>query len=247
MARINDRRSAIKLRLSGATYNSIRDSLGVSKSTLAGWLKNIPLSDKQIQNIKNDARTKRIESYIKTTKERRRKIFESFCIQEKSALLPLTERELLIAGLFLYLGEGAKSDWWRIQISNTDPSIIRFSVYWLTKILGADKNKLKIQLHLYSDMDVSREIKFWQNITRLRINQFIKPYIKKTSSQKIDHPSFGHGTCNVYISKVDLKHKIMAGIKVILDSINGPVVQRSERDTYNIQKMVRLHPGPQVD
>ena len=70
-------------------------------------------------------------------------------------------------------------------------------------------------------MNVEEELKYWEQITTLKRDQFMKPYVKKTSSQKIDHSSFGHGTCNVYLGNVDLKHKILAGIKVILESVNN--------------------------
>ena len=221
MARILDRRKAIALRQSGKPYSQIRAELGVSKSTLSNWLTGVLLTDVQIKDIKKQWIDRRVETYIKTTKLRRQKIFENYCEIEKKNLLPLTDRELLIAGLFLYLGEGAKSDWFRVQISNTDPSIIKFSIVWLTKVFRIPKRELKIQLHLYSDMDIEKEIKFWQNTTGFNRDQFIKPYIKKSSSQKIDHPSFGHGTCNIYIGRVGIKHKIMAGIKIILDSVNA--------------------------
>ena len=220
-----EKRNAIKMRLAGKPYGYIKNTLGISKSTLSNWFKNINLTEKQLVKIKEDAIAKRVETYIKTTRERRRRIFNNFCEEEKKNLFPLSNRDLLVAGLFLYLGEGAKSDWWRINISNSDPSIIKFSTFWFTKILGIKKDKLRVQLHLYNDMDIEREILYWQNVIGIKRDQFIKPYIKETSSQKIDHSSFGHGTCNVYTYDVKLKHKIMAGIKVILEEVNnGPVV-----------------------
>ena len=221
MARIEDRRKATELRLAGATFTHIKESIGVSKSTLSSWLKNIQLSEDQIKKITGDAKSQRIERYIKTTKERRQKIFENFCKIERDTLLPLSKRELYIAGLFLYLGEGAKSDWWRVIISNSNPDVIKFSIFWLTNVLKVPRAKLKIQVHLYTDMDIEQELKYWRQITSLRRNQFMKPYIKKTSSKRIDHSSFGHGTCNVYLGNVNLKHKILAGIRVILESVNS--------------------------
>ncbi len=225
MARIADRRKAIKLRLAGNSYSYIKGQLKVGKGTLSQWLNNIELSNKQIEKIRNDSLARRIESYIRTTRLRREKIFETIYSDQKNKLLPLNNRDLLVAGLFLYLGEGAKSNRSRIQITNTDPSIIKFSIFWMTKILNIEIKKLRVQLHLYNNMDIENELNFWQNITRLKKEQFIKPYIKTTSSLKIDHPSFGHGTCNLYACDTKLKHNILAGIKVILDEINGRVAQ----------------------
>lgn len=212
------------MRLAGKTYTHIRDVLGVNKSTLSGWIKNIQLTTAQIKKIKANAIARRVESYIITTKARRKKIFEEYCQNERKSLLPLNEREYLIGGLFLYLGEGAKSEWWKVQLSNSDPNIIKFYMFWLINILKVPKEKIKTQIHLYNDMDIDQELRYWENITGLGRKQFIKPYIKKTSSQRIDHPSFGHGTCGIYYNKVELKHKILAGIRVILESTNGRIV-----------------------
>ena len=219
MARFEDRKKAIELRLAGQTYSSIRDALNVNKSTLSDWLKNTPLSPEQIEKINRDTVAHRVETYIKNTRARRERIFQSYCSNQKKQLLPLSSRELLIAGLFLYLGEGSKSRRSLIQITNSDPSIIKFSIYWVTNLLRIGKNKLRIQLHLYKDMDVRNEINFWLKATGLKREQIIKPYIKKTSSLKINHPSFGHGTCSLYTCNAVIKDEIMAGIKVILDSV----------------------------
>ncbi len=219
MARFEDRRRAIELRLAGQTYSSIRNVLNVNKSTLSDWLKNTPLTKEQVQKISRDTVAHRVETYIKNTRRRRERIFENYCSHQKKKLLPLTKQELLIAGLFLYLGEGSKSRRSLIQITNSDPSIIKFSIHWLNNALGIDKNKLRVQLHLYKDMDINGEINFWLQATGLKREQVIKPYVKKTSSLKINHPSFGHGTCSLYTCNAVIKDEIMAGIRVILDSV----------------------------
>ncbi len=221
MARFEDRRKAIELRLAGQTYSSIRGKLNVNKSTLSDWLKNIELTKEQLERISSDTIARRVETYINTTRIRRQKISETFYQDQKKKLLPLSNRDFLIAGLFLYLGEGAKSDRSRIQITNSDPAIIKFSIFWINKILGVAKDKLKVQLHLYKDMDIESEIRFWLNETGLNREQIIKPYIKKTSSLKINHPSFGHGTCSVYCQNAKLKDEFMAGIRVIMNSTKG--------------------------
>jgi hypothetical protein len=220
MARFKDRHKAIQMRLDGKTYTYIKERVSASKSTLSLWLRDIELTKKQLDKIKKDKISKRVESYIQTTKDRRKRIFNKSCIEERDKLYPLSTRDYFIAGLFLYLGEGSKTDWWRISISNSNPDVIRFSMFWLTKILCLDKKRLKIQLHLYNDMNIEKELKFWRKVTGLPKKQFISPYIKISSSARINHKGFGHGTCNVYGWDVKLKHQILAGIKIILDTAN---------------------------
>ncbi len=213
------------MRVAGKSYTSIRKSLGVNKSTLSHWLRNITLTQKQIRQIEKSAIEKRTESYIKTVRERRVRITREYYEKEQTLLLPLTKRDFLIAGLFLYLGEGTKSSWSRIAISNSNPEVIQFSIRWLTRILCIPRKKIRILVHLYKDMDIEKEISFWIRITGIPRKQFRKPYIKKTTSKKISYQTFGHGTCNVLTGSAIIKNRIMAGIKVVMDALNAPVAQ----------------------
>ena len=141
--------------------------------------------------------------------------------EQKKNLLPLTEREFLIAGLFLYLGEGAKQSPAQILVSNTDPDIVKFTLLWYTKILKIPRNKIRVGLQLYKDMNLKKELNFWNKFLDIPLTNFWKPYIKKSITRSIDHSGYKHGTCTLYYGNVPIKEKIMMGIKCILDNINN--------------------------
>jgi len=65
MARRLDKEKAIKLRLEGQSYSQIKAELGVSKSTLSGWLGDYPLSSERINELRAHS-FKRIERYRNT-------------------------------------------------------------------------------------------------------------------------------------------------------------------------------------
>src|SRR3990167_9849689 len=88
-------------------------------------------------------------------------------------------------------------------------------LFWLTKILGINKEYIKVYLHLYSDMDVQDERNFWIKELNIPNEQFRKPYIKQSLRQNIKHITFGHGTCKIQVSNVKLKQEIIAGLKSI--------------------------------
>lgn len=131
-------------------------------------------------------------------------------------ILPLSRKELLIAGLFLYWGEGSKTTG-SVSINNTDPEILRFSLYWLNKVLKVPKNKIRVYLHLYKDMNIKQELEFWSKILKIPLNQFAKPYIKSSNRENLTHKGFGRGTCGLAIHNVNLKEEIMMSIKAISD------------------------------
>ena len=226
MARFKDRETAIKLRKAGKSYREIRTLVKVSKSSLSLWLRDVPLTQEQVERISTDRKFRQVETYMRTVKARQERIRQEHFQNEKQSLGNISPRDFYMAGLFLYLGEGTKIGSSAVTVSNSDPAVIQFVVFWFTKILRIDKQKIAVRLHLYNNMDVDHEIHFWSTMTGIPPKQFGKPYIKKTSSERITFASFGHGTCNVVYGNVKLKHRIMAGIKVLLHAAGcAPVAQ----------------------
>ena len=218
MARLKDHQKALELRTQGMSYSQIRDILGVNKSTLSPWLKNYPLSKERIGELR-DHNEKRIERFRQTMQKKRNDRIEKVYRVQKKILLPLNKRELLIAGLMLYWGEGTKSGTGALLLSNTDPTMIKFFVRWIDKSFGISKNMLRIRLHLYKDMIVKEQLDYWSQELKIPTSQFSSPYIKKTTSDRINHKGgFGHGTCNIGVSSVPLKEKVLMSIRAIADA-----------------------------
>jgi hypothetical protein len=221
MARFLDHNKALILRKEGKSYSQIKRLLNVSKGTLSVWLKNYPLTKGRIRELR-DWNEARIEKYRDTIRKKREFRLNTFYWEQKKIILPLTKKELYMAGLFLYLGEGAKSKTTELSVTNTNPAIIKFFIYWINKSFGIEKDKLKIQLHLYKDMDINYEIKYWLNSLKLSAIQFYKPYIKKSNKKSINHKGdFGHGTCAVIYGNARLTEKIHMAMKVINDKFMG--------------------------
>lgn len=201
------------------SYGQIKRILGVSKSTLSYWLRDYPLSEKRmkaLQKVRADRSEFAIERFRATMRHKKEKRREELYKNQKRNILPLNKGEIFLAGLMLYWGEGTKGRMDALAIANSDPTVIKFFIYWLTNILSVPRNKIKIQLHLYSDMNIDGEIKYWSDILKISKKQFNRPYIKKTSSKRINHKGgFGHGTCQARIGDTLLAEKIFMSLKVI--------------------------------
>ncbi len=217
MARFKDKEKALELRKQEMSYSQIKKELGISKSTLSGWLKNYPLSEERIRELR-DHNDQRIERCRETKRKKKEKRLGEFYLEQKNKIFPLNRRDLFIAGLFLYWGEGSKTISSRISVSNTNPSVIIFFADWIIKYLKIPKEKINIQLHLYNDMDIDKEIVFWSNKLNIPKKQFTKPYIKQSSIKAINQKGgFGHGTCNITIYNARLSEKNLMAIKAISD------------------------------
>lgn len=217
MARVKDREKAIQLRFEGKSYSQIKAAIGVNKSTLSGWLKDMPLSSQQFHDL--GVIERRVESYKETCRKRKEKILKSIYDEEEKNILPLSKRDLFIAGLFLYWGEGGKTSQGSLTLSNTNPGMIRFFIYWAINSCNISKDKIKIRMHLYRDMDIEEETEFWIKHIGVQREQFSKPYIKDSNKSGITYKTgFGHGTCNVYIGSAILAKKVLMGLKVLENS-----------------------------
>jgi transcriptional regulator with XRE-family HTH domain len=218
MVRIDDKRKAISLRLQGCTYAEIKNSLHVSKSTLSNWLSDYQLDPNQLTKLSKRILERRIlgiEKIIATKRRHRDKHRQEIYMQEKQSLLPLTKKETYIAGLMLYWGEGTKNWGSTVSLNNTDPRVVRFYYHWLRYSLNIPKNRIKVSLHLYKDMNVSTMIHYWSKELDIPTNQFIKPYIKQSESKNIDHKGYKFGTCGLYVYDVGIKTKIMSAISAL--------------------------------
>ena len=215
MALKEKREQALALRKQEISYSEIKKVIGVSKSTLSYWLRDYPLSREKINELRGN-NEKRIEKYRETRRKTKEKRLYKYYIEQENNIFPLSKRDIFIAGLFLYWGEGSKAMSKEVFVSNTDPSVIKFFIKWMAIAFKIPRSKLRFRMHFYDDMDIKKETAFWVKILKVSEKQFSNPYIKKTSSLRINEKgSFGHGTCNAGIYSARLSEQILMAIKVV--------------------------------
>ena len=217
MARRKDKEKALQLRKKGMSYSQIKEKLGVSKSTLSYWLRDYPLPKERIRELR-DWSEQRIERCRETKRKKKETRLSSFYREQKEEIFPLGKRDLFIAGLFLYWGEGTKTGSSTVSLSNTDPSTLLFFMQWLTKCFNVPVDKFKVKLHLYKDMSIKKETLYWSRLLNIPIARFRKPYIKNSKTTDMTYRrKFIHGTCNVIVEDARLLERILMSLKAISD------------------------------
>lgn len=218
MTQVLKREKAIKLRLKGYSYSQIKDELGISKGTLSGWLSEYPLSVERIKELR-DKNPRRIENYINTMRRKREQKVLDALRRVSNDIGLISRRDLFLGGFFLYWAEGGKTKQNSLSLSNSDPSMIRVFILWL-QLIGVPKEKIKVKLHLYKDMNVSTEINFWQKTLGVQKTQFAKPYIKNSSTYDLTYKNgFGHGTCNVVFDNTLMARYILMGVRYVATTL----------------------------
>ncbi len=216
MTRKELKQKAIEMRMRQMSYAEIKEALGVSKSTLRDWLRNLPLGERNIELIEK-RKHRQIERYRNSMKAKAQKKLDIAYASVSERIGSLSEREIMIAGLFLYWGEGGKATNSDVCLSNTNPHMMSFFVHWL-RVLGVGKDMVKVAVILYSDMDIEKEMLFWSSTLGLPLSQFYKPRIKKSKISSITYKNgFGHGTCLIRYGNKQLWDFILMGIRRLED------------------------------
>lgn len=212
------RNLAIKYRKDGYSYSIICNKLNLSKSTVCYWLKDIPYSpnSESLDKVKNGSRKSsevRHNKKILTTNDIRK-----FAVQE---IGDISERDLSMFGLGLYLGEGAKSIE-SVRIINSDPKVIKISIQWFTRVLGVGYKNMKLSVHTYPGNNVDNDIHYWSEITKIPVNQFSKTQVDTRKGKVVGH-KLPHGTVQLRVIAngdsrfgVNLHRKIIALTEAVI-------------------------------
>ena len=202
MARFQDRLKALKLRKVGHSYNYISLTLQIPKSTLSDWLAGIPYTP-NTETIKRIGKARAASGAAKS-KIRTASIFLA-TEEARHELGKVTNRDLFMLGLGLYIGEGSKT----AEITrfvNSDPSVVNLMIRWFTKALKLPKENLRIRIHLYPDCNESRSLHYWSKVTTIPISQFQKSSFDRRADKKAANSGkLLHGTAHLSLNSLGKK------------------------------------------
>lgn len=204
---------AIRLRKLGRSYREIEKELGVARSTLSYWLKNVDIS--KVQSLKlysnwvsgiKDGRTKGAMAN-RVAKINRLQAIDND-VQKEYASKHLAEDVLQMLFVGLYLGDGFKIEG-RVGLGNADPGIVLLFVVLLEKLYKVDRSRLKAQIFARADQDESKLLDYWSDQLNLDSAQFYKTQFDYRTKGKDSHINY-HGVCAVSYNDTLLQRKILA-------------------------------------
>lgn len=176
-----EKQKAIELRGKGMSYGLIGSELGISKSTLSNWLKDLPYTP-------NEQVLSRIRHGQGAYGLRRRQIRIEEISELKSQGIAevgkMSKRDLWMIGLGLWIGEGSKT-MEQIRLVNSDPRVVSLFIRWLHEICELQDENITVAMHLYPDSDEIASMKYWINITKLPKKQFRKTQIDRRLDKRI--------------------------------------------------------------
>ncbi|CAN5831428.1 hypothetical protein BH18ACT2_BH18ACT2_17080 [soil metagenome] len=163
-----ERERARELRAQSWTMPDIAAELGVSRSTVSLWVRDVEF-------VPNPRRRSTRTGHTNTLHLRKLAEIEK-CNQEGiERVAPLTEREFLLVGVALYVGEGFKRDG-QVGMANTDPSVLRFFVTWLRRCFDIDEARLRVRVYLHEGLHLEAAEQFWSDLLAIPRSQFRRAY-----------------------------------------------------------------------
>jgi len=159
---------ARELRAQAWTLAEIAAELGVSKSSVSLWVRDVEFVPKPRNRGHRSMKPHPLHLAKLAEIER--------CRQEGIERIGrLTEREFLVLGLALYAGEGAKTGT-EVRFANSDPELIYVFLRWLRRFFDIDESKLRLSLYLHQHLDLEAANEFWSELTAIPVSHFYKPY-----------------------------------------------------------------------
>jgi transposase len=175
------REIAVAMRGEGRSYREIREVVGVSKSTLSLWLRDVPLTEEQQLALalrSPAAATKRARAIRASAAQRRARIQSEAAAQ----VAELSESELFVAGVVAYWAEGAKNKPWRtgtrVRFLNSDVRLIRLFLRWLA-LVGVTDDRIYFRLQIHESANVQSALGFWSVQLGVNPDRFLDTSLKR--------------------------------------------------------------------
>ncbi len=225
MAKSKERNRAIALRKQGVSIKEIAKKVGVSKSSVSLWCRDIMLSDAQVRVLHEKMVIGSYVGRMAGSRTQHEKRIQRVNDSERTGIKEigkLSKRDLLISLISLYWGEGSKKKR-ELFINNSDPEMIVFLIKSFIELFGVKKDRFILAvginvIHKQRDKEIKQ---YWSNLTGIPLTQFRKTIFIKAKNKK-NYANFPthYGTLRINISKsIDIYYKIMGLIQGLKRSV----------------------------
>ncbi len=179
---------ARELREQGLDYEEIAAALGVSKSSVSLWVRDMPRPERLSYEECRKRSAEGSRLYWETERPAREARREEVRAAAAAQIGTLSDREILIAGAIAYWCEGEKSKPHRRQARvvfiNSDPGLIKFFLRFLGEA-GVEPAQVRFRVHIHETADVTEAGKFWQEVTGAGPARFHRVTLKRHNPRTV--------------------------------------------------------------
>jgi hypothetical protein len=184
----------------------------IDKKTLTKYYTEDRLSMSDIA-LKLDCSVNKVVYWMNVHKMERRSISDAIYIKHNPNGDPFTlkpiktksDAELLGMGLGLYWGEGTKSNKHCVRLGNTDPSLLKTFILFLTELFGVKKSDMRFGLQIFTDINPSEAMEYWTRELGVEASQFYKIVVTISGSIGTYRKKSQYGVVTVYYHNKKLR------------------------------------------
>ena len=216
-----EKQRALALRGQGWSYNQILTEVGVSKSSLSLWLRDVPLTDEQIAGLASRVDAGR-EKFSRNHRVRRDVRWAGFYHEAEEEYAALSLDPDFMFGLALYVGEGSKSGSNLLCLTNCDPRVIRKGLRFFGRI-GIVRSLMRVAIQIHPGLSTETAEAFCREVTGLPSEQFhaTRDVTSRASGGKKGNVQL-YGTCQIRACSTIMRQKVERWMELALS--DGPLV-----------------------
>ena len=217
--KLKEKKYAIRLRHEGRTMNEIVARVGVAKSSVSLWVRNLHLSPKARDRIASLQTAGQRASQLALFERTRKKLLIAKEEAEKimSRVVVTQDIALLVCAL-LYWCEGAKDkNDTTFTFSNSDAQLVRGFMKLMRSALVLEERKFRVRMHLHEYHNEVSQKKFWSEVTGISEELFAKTYWKPHTAKTIKEKY--PGCVHIEYYDVIIARKIYATARAFFENV----------------------------
>ena len=206
--KVEEQEQARALRARNMTLQEIATELGVSKSSVSLWVRDVPFTPSK----------RRTGPHRRPHPAHEAKLAQIAALDEEGIrkLGTLTDDAFFVAGIALYAGEGSKTDG-VVKFANTDPAMIRFFCAWLRRYCEVDERRLRVRVYLHQGLDLQAAQAYWSRVTGVPLAQFGRAY-RAAADPSIRRNKHEFGCVYVCYACSATHRRVMGLVRALLSS-----------------------------
>lgn len=229
--KLEERGQARELRAQGWAMPDIAEKLGVARSSVSLWTRDVPFTPDKERTL--DRRRRARQRGPNKLQRRKQEEVDRLLAEGTERIGRLSERDFLIAGVALYAGEGSKRDG-QVGLANTNPCFIAFFCAWLRHFFEVDEKRLRVKLYLHEGLDLDAATKHWSRVTAIPPDQFGKPY-RAVPDGGIRHSKHLSGCATVAYCCSRTHRTIMGLVHALMAGGARPTMERPQSPAILVQ------------
>lgn len=208
------RNKAVQLRKRRMSLTDICERLGMSKTTVWYWIKDI---DVEIAKTHRQTRAQKIGSRSNKRKcaARRQQWYDEAMATAKSEGLTAELRDFVV----MYMGEGHRRDRNTVEICNSNPTIMLMSHRVMCR--ESEKQRFDYSLKYHIDNDIGRLQGYWAKLLGINAEQIalgLKPNSNNLSKRQW---ACVHGVLHVRVGDTKFRMKLQAWMDYVTEQWGG--------------------------